>query len=486
MGAAEMPTPPPILRPPVFIALVAIAALASAAVLPTQQIDPRMDGFRFDPTKFIVSDNEQELNTFTPSGDDASIFSFLSEKVKEESIVNEDVNTYNSHEDIDDDIVGLSAIGSRCRFRRNPILGQNECVRSGGLFIREPSTGSRVCYLARDREQCEEEDVKVQCVFNSDDRQCVSRAEDMYDKLKKLLAKRGKKDFAIKIAYKAIPGRGYAPYGPVGPSVFGYGKHYFAAQAAQRAHYGGGYGQQHYGYGQQHGYGHEQQSYGYGQQQGYGYSQPQSYGYGGNQGYGQGGYSGNQGYGQQGGYGGNQAYGGNQGYGSQPNQGYGQQSYGYEQGYGQQSYGQSQGYGQDQGYSNQQSSDGYGQQQSYTRSSYGANHGPYKPCPHHDQGYGQQGNYGGNQGYGQQGGYSGNQGYGQQNNYGGNQGYEQPGYGQHQGPKYKQQSGYGQNQGPKYEQGTGYAEQPQEQHNHNHGGEYTQDSGYQPSQSYSQ
>ena len=66
----------------------------------------------------------------------------------------------------------------------------------------------------------------------------------MYDKLKKLLAKRGKKDFAIKIAYKAIPGRGYAPYGPVGPSVFGYGKNYFAAQAAQRAQYGGGYGQQ--------------------------------------------------------------------------------------------------------------------------------------------------------------------------------------------------------------------------------------------------
>ena len=65
-----------------------------------------MDGFRFDPTKFIVSDNEQELHTFTPSGDDASIFSFLSDKVKEESIVNEDVNTYSSHEDIDDDIVG--------------------------------------------------------------------------------------------------------------------------------------------------------------------------------------------------------------------------------------------------------------------------------------------------------------------------------------------------------------------------------------------
>ena len=65
-----------------------------------------MDGFRFDPTKFIVSDNEQELHTFTPSGDDASIFSFLSEKVKEESIVNEDVNTYNSPDSSDDDVVG--------------------------------------------------------------------------------------------------------------------------------------------------------------------------------------------------------------------------------------------------------------------------------------------------------------------------------------------------------------------------------------------
>ena len=65
-----------------------------------------MDGFRFDPTKFIVSDNEQELHTFTPSGDDASIFSFLSEKVKEEAIVNEDVTPYSSHEDQANDIVG--------------------------------------------------------------------------------------------------------------------------------------------------------------------------------------------------------------------------------------------------------------------------------------------------------------------------------------------------------------------------------------------
>merc|ERR1712117_751216 len=43
----------------------------------------------------------------------------------------------------------------------------------------------------------------------------------MYDKLKKLLAKRGKKDFAIKIAYKAIPGRGYAPTDRSGPACLG-------------------------------------------------------------------------------------------------------------------------------------------------------------------------------------------------------------------------------------------------------------------------
>ena len=109
----------------------------------------------------------------------------------------------------------------------------------------------------------------------------------MYAKLKKLLAKRGKKDFAIKIAYKATPGRAYAPYGPMGPSIFGHGKHYFANQAASKGLYGGyggqmgygglggGYGQQQYGYGQQHGYGYQP---GYGQQQGYGMQQ--GYGYG--------------------------------------------------------------------------------------------------------------------------------------------------------------------------------------------------------------
>ena len=65
---------------------------------------------------------------------------------------------------------GLSAIGSRCRFRRVPAFSQNDCVRSGGLFITEPSSGSRVCYLSRDREQCEDDGVKEQCVYNSDDK----------------------------------------------------------------------------------------------------------------------------------------------------------------------------------------------------------------------------------------------------------------------------------------------------------------------------
>ena len=64
----------------------------------------------------------------------------------------------------------MSAIGGRCRFRRNPIMGQNDCVRAGGMYIREPSSGSRVCYIARDREQCEEADVKDQCIFEPNDR----------------------------------------------------------------------------------------------------------------------------------------------------------------------------------------------------------------------------------------------------------------------------------------------------------------------------
>ena len=37
-AAAEMVTPPPILRPPVFVAVLAIAALTSAAVLPVGSI----------------------------------------------------------------------------------------------------------------------------------------------------------------------------------------------------------------------------------------------------------------------------------------------------------------------------------------------------------------------------------------------------------------------------------------------------------------
>ena len=51
-----------------------------------------------------------------------------------------------------------------------PILSQSDCVRSGGMYITEPSSGSRVCYLARNREQCEEEEVAEQCVFNSEDK----------------------------------------------------------------------------------------------------------------------------------------------------------------------------------------------------------------------------------------------------------------------------------------------------------------------------
>ena len=73
----------------------------------------QMDGFRFDPTKFIVGADghgEQDthaplhdLHAHEPHGDDASIFSFLQDKAKEESTYNTDVDPYSAQEE---EIVG--------------------------------------------------------------------------------------------------------------------------------------------------------------------------------------------------------------------------------------------------------------------------------------------------------------------------------------------------------------------------------------------
>merc|ERR1719350_769569 len=52
---------------------------------------------------------------------------------------------------------------------------------------------------------------------------CINTAERFYHLLAKLLKKRGKKDFAIKIRYGATPARGQLPMGPYGPAIIGGG-----------------------------------------------------------------------------------------------------------------------------------------------------------------------------------------------------------------------------------------------------------------------
>merc|ERR1712096_514386 len=51
---------------------------------------------------------------------------------------------------------------------------------------------------------------------------CINTAE-RFHLLAKLLKKRGKKDFAIKIRYGATPARGQLPLGPYGPAIIGGG-----------------------------------------------------------------------------------------------------------------------------------------------------------------------------------------------------------------------------------------------------------------------
>jgi len=52
---------------------------------------------------------------------------------------------------------------------------------------------------------------------------CINRAERFYYLLGKLLKKRGKKDFALKIRYGATPAQGQLPMGPFGPAIIGGG-----------------------------------------------------------------------------------------------------------------------------------------------------------------------------------------------------------------------------------------------------------------------
>jgi len=52
---------------------------------------------------------------------------------------------------------------------------------------------------------------------------CISVAERFYNQLARLLAKRGKKDFSLKIQYGSAPARGELPHGPYGAAHIGMG-----------------------------------------------------------------------------------------------------------------------------------------------------------------------------------------------------------------------------------------------------------------------
>jgi len=58
---------------------------------------------------------------------------------------------------------------------------------------------------------------------NSPFKECISQSERFYNMLHRLLIRRGKKDFAIKIRYGATPARGKLPLGPWGPAIIGQG-----------------------------------------------------------------------------------------------------------------------------------------------------------------------------------------------------------------------------------------------------------------------
>ena len=63
--------------------------------------------------------------------------------------------------------------------------------------------------------------IDKRCYWNSDYKigrdECISSAEQFYKVLARLLIRRGKQDFAIRIEHHSAPGRAHLPFGPSGP-----------------------------------------------------------------------------------------------------------------------------------------------------------------------------------------------------------------------------------------------------------------------------
>merc|ERR1719516_178442 len=82
-----------------------------------------------------------------------------------------------------------------------------------------PATTEKLCTKGR-----------ASCYFHTDretnEKTCISKPERFYNQLARLLSKRGKKDFSMKIQYGGSGARGYLPMGLQGPSLIGRGNPY--------------------------------------------------------------------------------------------------------------------------------------------------------------------------------------------------------------------------------------------------------------------
>jgi len=117
--------------------------------------------------------------------------------------------------------------GGACRWQGG-VKGDSDSDDRRGVCLC-PATTEKLC--TKDR---------ASCFFHTDRKSkestCISKPERFYNQLARLLSKRGKKDFSMKIQYGGSGARGYLPMGLQGPSLIGRGNPYLGHH--NRMHYG--------------------------------------------------------------------------------------------------------------------------------------------------------------------------------------------------------------------------------------------------------
>jgi len=117
--------------------------------------------------------------------------------------------------------------GGACRWQGG-VKGVGDSDDQRGVCLC-PATTEKLC--TKDRSSC---------FFHTDRKSkestCISKPERFYNQLARLLSKRGKKDFSMKIQYGGSGARGYLPMGLQGPSLIGRGNPYLGHH--NRMHYG--------------------------------------------------------------------------------------------------------------------------------------------------------------------------------------------------------------------------------------------------------